>query len=91
MILQRKIKVMYHSDSSHGWYSVKAIELDKAGVSNKISSYSYKRGQTVYLEEDLDAGTFFNAVGKERLNVVSGSYKECSPIRNYQSYGVDHV
>jgi len=51
----------FYSDDGHGWLAVKRQELLKLGIANEISPYSYQRGDTVYLEEDSDYTTFFNA------------------------------
>lgn len=52
----------YYQDAGHGWLAVKRSELVELGIANKITSYSYQRGKTVYLEEDCDMTTFVNAL-----------------------------
>ncbi len=51
----------FHTDPGHGWFEVslqqlQSLELDTAD----ISGYSYRSldGNTLYLEEDGDAGVF---------------------------------
>ena len=56
----QKVYTLY-SDPGHGWLAVKAVELKELGILEKITSYSYMRGETVYLEEDCDLSTFFEA------------------------------
>jgi hypothetical protein len=55
------MKVKYYTDPGHGWIAVKRSLLADWGILNQVSTYSYQRGGTVYLEEDCDAGLFFNA------------------------------
>ena len=81
---------VFHSDPGHGWLEVKRQELKDLGILNEISQYSYQKGDTVYLEEDCDAALFTIAKEKagqkiERKDIVE-SYKENTPIRNYQSF-----
>jgi len=82
-----KTEYYFHSDAGHGWLAVKRTELNRLKIEAKISSYSYERGETVYLEEDCDASTFLKA--KKDLG-EEFSFKEThvdrSPIRSYKSY-----
>ena len=82
----------FYSDAGHGWLAVKRAELVELGLADKISGYSYQRGQTVYLEEDSDMSKFCLAKGwttatEFRDNTVSpGKYRDRSPIRSYDPY-----
>lgn len=80
---------MYH-DASHAWLAVKRRELDRLGILGTISSYSFQRGKTVYLEEDADAMTFLRAHAKANPNSqpikVYNSHCERSPIRSYDRF-----
>ena len=52
----------FHSDPSHGWIEVPVADLQELGVSlDKISNYSYVSNDTLFLEEDCDAGVFLEA------------------------------
>lgn len=78
----------FYSDPSHGWLAVKTKELVDLGIANKISSFSYKRGQTSYLEEDCDAGIFLkmlDSLGVEYEFDERHTNKR-HPIRSYPSY-----
>ncbi len=83
-------KYVFHSDAGHGWCAVKRAELKRLGILDKISHYSYQKGQTVYLEEDCDFTTFADAKEKhgEALTQESfrESYQDHSPIRNYPRF-----
>jgi hypothetical protein len=51
---------VYHHDSGHGWLEVPARELQRMGLHDRITPYSYLHQGKAYLEEDLDLGTFFD-------------------------------
>lgn len=48
-------------DPGHGWLKVPIGELAALGIAGQITMYSFVDGRFVYLEEDLDAGTYLNA------------------------------
>lgn len=49
-----------HNDPGHGWLEVDEIELKHLGIdSAAFSGYSYRKGHRLFLEEDCDAGKFF--------------------------------
>jgi len=80
----------FYSDPGHGWVAVKRKELISLQVLHYLSSCSYQKGQTVYLEEDIDAGIFINAYEnkygtKPKMKTV---YHDYSRIRNYESLNV---
>lgn len=83
-----KVFKMY-SDPGHGWLAVPVAYLIDAGVVLcSISTYSYARGKTIYLEEDCDAGKFISAW---RAKYGSFFYENKftdnrSPIRSYESF-----
>ena len=79
---------MFHTDAGHGWLAVKATELEEFGVADKISSYSYKSGDTVYLEEDCDAPYFIGAATSHGviINFKYGKQRDRSPIRSKERY-----
>jgi len=81
------VKVM-HSDPGHAWLAVKLSEIKMLGIETEISSYSYVKGKTAYLEEDCDAGKFINAMRAKgiEVEVKDGACRERSPIRYFKSY-----
>ena len=82
---------IYHTDPGHGWFAVKRSELVKLNIADKITPYSYTKGQTVYLEEDLDADTFFKAyeLAYGCKPQYRQTYRKNTPIRNYEHYSLD--
>lgn len=78
----------FYADPGHGWLAVKRAELDKLGIADRVTGYSYKRGATVYLEEDCDYSVFADAMkaaGKE-FKIESKHCNGRSPIRSYDRY-----
>jgi len=65
----KELTYNYYSDPGHGWLEVKLDELVELGIKNKISHYSYIRGDTVFLEEDCDMSTFMNAMESKGLTI----------------------
>ena len=52
-------KFRFHYDAGHGWLEVHINDLLDLQMSvGEFSTYSYRKGDWLYLEEDLDAGTF---------------------------------
>jgi len=52
----------FYSDPGHGWLAVAYSDVLAAGLDlTSFSHYSYVKGQTLFLEEDLDAGIFLKA------------------------------
>lgn len=62
-----KMLIRIHSDPGHAWYEAPRAELDRLGLTSKISAYSYASHdkQTVYLEEDCDAPLYLQALNDE--------------------------
>ena len=75
---ETKREIVYHHDAGHGWYAVNHKQIIKLGLLYVISSCSYMRSGTVYLEEDRDAEKFFIAyfesMGEDVSNIDSSKY-----------------
>jgi hypothetical protein len=86
----KELTYNYYSDPGHGWLEVKLDELVELGIKNKISHYSYIRGDTVFLEEDCDMSTFMNAMESKGLTIKLSYINERereSFIRRLRPYG----
>lgn len=80
-------ELTFYSDASHGWLAVYHSELLELGIANKISTYSYFKHGIVYLEEDLDAGIYIDAVKAKGDTVkINEKYGDTTPIRDYAYY-----
>lgn len=82
------MKLNFYSDSGHGWLAVKRSILADWAIDGLISTYSYQRGGTVYLEEDCDCSHFVNAARAKgiELSIVEKYTDGRSPIRSYDHY-----
>lgn len=82
------LKLKFYSDPGHGWLAVKKKLLKDMGLADKITYYSYMKGKTAYLEEDLDAGLLLNALKDAGIafTLVEKNTDRISPIRNYPHY-----
>ena len=80
-----------HTDPGHGWLAVRRKELVELGIADKITRYSYVKGETAYLEEDCDLATFFTAYrAKHGVDpVYTESFREKTFVRNCEPYSVD--
>jgi hypothetical protein len=54
----------YYTDPGHGWVEVPRALLHELSIADKITGYSYQRGEDVFLEEDCDLSTFARAMAK---------------------------
>jgi len=75
-------KYRFISDPGHAWLEVPRAELVALNILDRVSHYSYQKGDMVYLEEDCDAGLFVEAKGRGNIEFVE-VYQERTPIRNY--------
>jgi hypothetical protein len=82
------MKITYFHDGGHGWYSVKRSKLEQLGILSKITSFSYQRGDSVYLEEDCDLSLYINTIEAIGDNLVTTEHftNKTSKIRGYVSY-----
>ena len=78
-------KITIYADRGHAWGAVKMDELDALGIADKISEYSYQRGDIAYLEEDCDLGLYLNAIkaAGEGFEFVEKYTDGDSPIRSF--------
>jgi hypothetical protein len=83
------IKIKIYSDPGHAWGAVKRKVLDQLGITQSITEYSYQKGGTVYLEEDLDLGTLIASLNNNNIGftvVEKNSAHRHSPIRSYERF-----
>ena len=78
-----------YTDPSHGWAKVPVSLLDTLGIADKITQFSYRRGEYAYLEEDQDMCTFVTAYRMKygtRPQWVSKYANKSSKIRSYNAF-----
>lgn len=80
----------FYTDSGHGWLEVPVQLCIELGLQGKISGYSYRNFDKLYLEEDCDASVFIEAYAKA-FNVDPYEFAQSnrrvnhniSPVRSY--------
>ena len=80
-------KFKFHFDAGHGWLQVHLTDLHDLGLAPAdFTKYSYRKGDWLYLEEDLDAGTFIRSYEKrfDAFDVVHIDDGYDSPIRQLE-------
>jgi hypothetical protein len=82
------MKLQYFTDPGHGWVKVPFKLLKQLGIAEKISSYSYCRNDSVYLEEDCDLGALYESLISKGIKVelVQKHTNNRSKIRSYSSF-----
>lgn len=83
------MKLDFYEDPGHGWAAVPLTLLDRLGLLDRITTYSYMRGRYAYLEEDCDLGTFVAAAQAAGISVEFRQWfsrHRRSRIRNYCYY-----
>jgi hypothetical protein len=77
-----------YNDPGHAWVKVPLKLLEELYILHNISSYSFMRGDSAYLEEDCDAVVFDDAM-RERgfTRKYKDHFTDCaSRIRGYEDY-----
>jgi hypothetical protein len=81
------------ADSSHGWLKVPMSEIERLGIADQISTFSYQKNGMAYLEEDCDMTVFMKAreARGEAVKIVEHHRNGRSRIRNYAMFGGDRM
>lgn len=58
----KTLSIPFHVDPGHGWAKVPRKLLAELNIEQTITSYSYQRGEFVYLEEDCDMAKLYDAL-----------------------------
>lgn len=87
-IVKAKLHIRKYQDAKHAWYAVKRVLLEKFGLLDKVSVFSYERGGTVYLEEDCDGKMFTDYLISNNIpyTVELVRDSDISPIRGYPCF-----
>ena len=77
-----------YTDPGHGWGKVRKDVLANLGIADKITRYSYQRGDYAYLEEDCDLTALCMALTAldTRIKFVEKRSNKDSRIRSYERY-----
>jgi hypothetical protein len=88
-----KNEFYFYTDPGHGWLDVPRALLHELGIAERVSSYSYQRGDSVFLEEDCDYSLFRRAMmqaGREFTTADIHTDGQ-SFIRSLPCYTVDEL
>ena len=79
------MRLNFYEDPGHGWLAVPLPLLERLGLLDSISPYSYMRGMLAHLEEDCDYSRFAIAMRDAGLRFVVREHRTNarSRIRNY--------
>lgn len=82
------MKFNIYADPGHAWCKVPMSLLVKLNIADKVSTYSYQRGDSVYLEEDCDLSLLINALKSKGKTVEFKEFhtNRTSKIRGYNYY-----
>ncbi len=85
---QKTFTCTYYTDPGHGWFKVKRSVLHNLDIADQITSYSYQRGEYVYLEEDYDAFLLHQKLNEQGTTLVTKRKHtdNDSRIRSYERY-----
>jgi hypothetical protein len=86
--MSKTFTIIVYADPGHAWGKVKKSVLINLGIADKISRYSYQRGDYAYLEEDCDLTTLCMALNERdtRVKFVEKHTDRDSRIRSYIRY-----
>ena len=81
------MKLRFISDPGHGWLEVPIQLIERFGIGDQISMYSYRRRELAYLEEDCDYSVFIEAARKHGIDIeLVIEHQDPTPIRHYQRF-----
>jgi len=82
------MRLNFYEDPGHGWLAVPIPLLDKLGIIDQISTYSYMRGMLAHLEEDCDYSVFWAAAQRAglKLHIRTTRTDNRSRIRGYAPF-----
>jgi hypothetical protein len=67
--MTKKISIKVFADPGHAWARVAKSKLVKLGIADKISPYSYQKGENAFLEEDCDLTVLVNVLRERGYEV----------------------
>jgi len=89
--MTKKISIKVFADPGHAWARVAKSKLVKLGIADKISPYSYQKGENAFLEEDCDLSTLISALrakGYTDIKFNESHTNRQSKIRGYDTFRI---
>jgi len=86
--MAKKISIKVFADPGHAWARIAKSKLVSLGIADKISTYSYQKGENAFLEEDCDLTVLVNALRQRGYEVKfnESHTNRQSKIRSYNTY-----
>lgn len=83
----------YYQTGTNGYLAVKRKLLNTLGLTSKVSTNSYQKGQTVYLDQDTDAQLFKQAyeVQGNTLQYSVVNHGNGSWVRTLETYSSNYT
>lgn len=84
----KKTTLHFYADPGHGWLKVPKNHPAFRAIAPHVSSFSYERGNFVYLEEDCDLALFLKVLRNCNIALVVHDHftNRRSRIRSYDNY-----
>ena len=73
------------TDPSHAWIEVPKREVKELGLLDRISTFSFEKGDNLYLEEDVDGAMFLDRINEDIFE-LDERYEDESRVRKYKPY-----
>ncbi len=86
----KTVKIRVFADPGHAWARFPKKSLVKLGIADKITHYSYQRGDMAFLEEDCDLSLLVKTLRDQGCEVKFDETHtdRSSKIRSYAQYTV---
>jgi len=86
--MTRNITVQIFEDPGHGWARVPKQRLQRLGIADRISIYSYQNGTNAFLEEDCNLGVLISALRERGYKICFRTHhtNRSSKIRSFDTY-----
>jgi len=86
--MTKKISIKVFADPGHAWARIAKSKLVSLGIAEKISTYSYQKGENAFLEEDCDLSVLMTALRERGYEVKfnESHTNRQSKIRSYFTY-----
>lgn len=86
--MTRSITIAIFEDPGHGWARFPKPRLQRLGIADKISAFSYQNGTNAFLEEDCDLGVLVGALRERGYEVRFCTHhtNRSSKIRSFERY-----
>ena len=86
--MSKQITIAIFEDPGHGWARFPKSRLQRLGIAEQISAYSYQNGANAFLEEDCDLGVLIGALREQGYEVRFRTHhtNRQSKIRSFETY-----